>query len=190
MKSLVFICLKADFLQAVGGHAIRPVDGAVQALDPRRSPVHDANEFRAKFRRAVFEQSALGLVRGKPAWISIRFLRRFEARYFAKVSSDSEFCLEFRIGRSSRGRRDDLRGGRVVGAPKITSESDGLDLAVNAGLFKCFEGRRLGMGKARFNSTFGENPASAASLHQQKFEAVSADAVTDRGDLLALSGEL
>jgi hypothetical protein len=55
---------------------------------------------------------------------------------------------------------------------------------MNASFFKCLQGRRLGVRKAGLDAAFGENPASAASLNQQKFDAAFACAIADRSDLL------
>ena len=54
---------------------------------------------------------------------------------------------------------------------------------MNAGLLKSLEGSVLRRRKAGFDAAFGENPASAAALNQQKFDATFADAVTNSGDL-------
>ncbi len=56
---------------------------------------------------------------------------------------------------------------------------------MDTSLFKSLEGSGLGVGEAGFNAAFGENPTSAAGLNQQEFDAPSADAVTNGGDLLA-----
>jgi hypothetical protein len=56
---------------------------------------------------------------------------------------------------------------------------------MNACLFKSLEGGGLGVRKTGFNAPFGKNPASAASLNQQKFDAAFANAVTNGSDLLA-----
>ena len=55
---------------------------------------------------------------------------------------------------------------------------------MNTSLFKSLEGSRLGMRKAGFDSALGEDPACAAGLNQQEFDAASADAVTNGGNLL------
>jgi len=55
---------------------------------------------------------------------------------------------------------------------------------MNASLFKSLEGSGLRVRKAGLNAAFGENPASAAGLHQQEFDAAFTDAVTNSGDLL------
>ena len=60
----------------------------MQSPDACRSPIEDAGEFGAEFRRAVFEQALFRSFCGKPGGVSIRFLRRFQPRHFAKVGSD------------------------------------------------------------------------------------------------------
>jgi hypothetical protein len=57
---------------------------------------------------------------------------------------------------------------------------------MNTRLFQSLAGSGLRVGESAFHSTFGENPSSAASLHQQEFDPVSAYAVADRCHLLAL----
>ena len=56
---------------------------------------------------------------------------------------------------------------------------------MNTGFFKRFEGCRLGLCKAGFDSAFGENPAAIASLDEEELETPIADAVTNGGNLLA-----
>jgi hypothetical protein len=56
---------------------------------------------------------------------------------------------------------------------------------VNASLLKSLEGSGLGTRKAGFHAAFGKNPTSAASLHQQEFDAASANAVANGGNQLA-----
>jgi len=56
---------------------------------------------------------------------------------------------------------------------------------VNASLFKGLDGSGLRMRKAGFHAAFGKNPPSAASLHQQEFDAPSANVVANGGDQLA-----
>jgi hypothetical protein len=56
---------------------------------------------------------------------------------------------------------------------------------VDARLFKSLEGSGLRMRKAGFHAAFGKNPTSAASLHQQEFDAASANAVANGGNQLA-----
>jgi hypothetical protein len=86
--------LKSDFLHGVPVQAIRSVPpAAVESLDPRQSTVNDASQFAAKFRRAVIEQALLRFFSRKPGGVSIRFLWRFQPRYFAKVGSDPSVCL-------------------------------------------------------------------------------------------------
>ena len=55
---------------------------------------------------------------------------------------------------------------------------------MNARLFKSLEGSRLGVREAAFNAALGENPTSAAGLHQQKLDAASTQAIANGGDLL------
>jgi hypothetical protein len=55
---------------------------------------------------------------------------------------------------------------------------------MDARLLKSLKGRGLSERKTRLRATFGENPASSASLHQQKFNATFSDAVTNGRDLL------
>jgi hypothetical protein len=56
---------------------------------------------------------------------------------------------------------------------------------MNPGLLKSLEGSGLGMGEPRFHAAFGEDPASAARLNQQKFDAPPAKAIANGCDLLA-----
>jgi hypothetical protein len=58
---------------------------------------------------------------------------------------------------------------------------------MNTRFFKSLQRRGLGVRKAPLNAAFGENPASAARLDQQEFNAAFAYAVANRGDLLASS---
>jgi hypothetical protein len=146
----------------------------LQALDPRRSTVDDANEFRSEIRLAVFEQALLGFLSRKPCGISIRFLRRFQPRHFTKVRCDRKGGL----GGSRRSCRVRL-------ATKIVGKCDGFHPAMNARFFKRLKGCGLSAREARFDSAFGENPTPAASLNQQKLNAAFAEAVTNGGDLRA-----
>jgi hypothetical protein len=129
--------------------------------------------------------------------VSIRFLRRLEPGDFAEVGSDSGFdrsrwgggalalifiltfifIFFFIFSRS--------RGCRFRPAAEVTAEGDGFHAAMNAGFFKSFQGRRLGVREAAFNAAFGKNPTSATRLHQQEFYAAFAHAVANCGDLLA-----
>ncbi|MGB8012222.1 MAG: hypothetical protein WCF68_11445 [Terriglobales bacterium] len=59
-----------------------------------------------------------------------------------------------------------LRGCDAARAAKIAGEGNCFYPAVNASLFKSFEGSGLSVGKARFDAAFGENPTSAAGLNQ------------------------
>ena len=54
---------------------------------------------------------------------------------------------------------------------------------MNAGFFEGFEGGRFGVRAARFDAALGEDPTSAAGLHQKKFEAAAAYAVANGCDL-------
>ena len=65
----------------------------MQSADACCGSVDDASEFGAEFRRAVFQQALLRFFSGKPVGVSIRFLRRFEPRHFAKVGSDGTFWI-------------------------------------------------------------------------------------------------
>jgi hypothetical protein len=89
------------------------------------------------------------------------------------------------LGRSGSSRpRAFRRSCSVRFATEVTGEGDFFHPAMNPSLFKSLEGSRLGACEAGFNTTFGEDPTSAASLNQQEFDAASADAVTNRCDLL------
>src|ERR1035441_6093401 len=91
MQASVLKKLKADFLQFVPVPAIGSFAGAAaQSLNPRQSTVDHANEFSAECRRAVFAQTLRRFFSGKPGGVSIRFLRRFEPRHFAKVGGDAK----------------------------------------------------------------------------------------------------
>ena len=152
----------------------------MQSPNAGRGPVDDAREFCAKFRRAVFEETLLRFFSGKPGGVSIRFLRRFEPRHFAKVGGDGKRWR----GRSASSRpRVSCRSCRSLA--EVTGEGDFFHPAMNASLFKSLEGSGLGVREAGFDAAFGENPTSAASLNQQEFEAASANAITHGGDLLA-----
>ncbi len=191
--SCKFVRFKSDFVQTVRMHAIGSVaGGVVQAVDPRNSAVDHANEFFAEIWRAVFEQALLCFLGGKPRGLSIRFLRRFEARHFAKMDADGKLGLgRCRAGRCSGFFRCcSIRSSSVRSAPEIAGKWGRLHTAMNASLFKRFEGRGLGMREAGFGSAFGENPAPAAGLDEQEFQAAFADAVANGGDLLAFSSRL
>ena len=56
---------------------------------------------------------------------------------------------------------------------------------MNAGLFKRLEGRGLGLREARFDSSFGEDPAPASSLNQQELQTLAAEAIANGRNLLA-----
>jgi hypothetical protein len=172
----IFKSFKSDFLQAVPGRSLRNPRGArFESLNPRQSAVDHASEFGAEFGRTAFPQTLFRSVRGKPGGVSIRFLRRFESGDFAKMGSDGKLWL----GKSGGGL------GSVCLATEVTREGDFLHPAMNASLFESLESGGLGVGEAAFDPSLGENPASAAGLDQQEFNATSAHAVTDGGDLLA-----
>jgi hypothetical protein len=183
MKAPVLKKLKVNFLQSVLAHAIgRFVGTAVQSLNPRHSAVDDASEFSAKFRRAGFEQTLFRFFGGKPGGVSIRFLRRFEAGHLAKVGSDGKL----RLSRWGSGRaRIPGKSCTVRVAAKVAGEGDFFHPAMNPSLFKSLEGSGLGVSEAGFDAAFGKNPTSTTGLHQQEFDATSADAVAHGGDLLA-----
>lgn len=164
--------LEANFLEGVDVSADWSGVRAVEAMDAGGSFVDDAKEFGSQFRIAVFAQALLGLVGGKPTRTAIRFLRAFETRDLAKMNGDSGLVFA-----------------RLHGlAAKVARERNFFDAAMNASFFESFEGGRFGVCAARFDSTFGEDPASAAGLHQEKFEVAAADTVADGGDLLARWG--
>lgn len=73
--------------------------------------------------------------------------------------------------------------GRLVEA--IAGEGHFFDPPMNAGFFIGLKSRRLSLGQAWFGSAFGEDPAPAASLNQQEFQAPAAGAVANRCHLLA-----
>ena len=159
---------------------------AVQSLDARRGAVDDASEFGAEFGLAVFEQALLRFFDGEPGGVSIRFLRRLEPRHFAEMCGDGKLGLgEARI----RGPLVFFRCCRIRLAAEVAREGEFFHPAMNSRLFESLEGSGLGVGEAGLNAAFGENPASAASLHQEEFDAASADTVTNGGDLLASFGK-
>ncbi len=159
----------------------RSLAGAfVHSPDASRSPVDDAGKFAAEFRRTLLEQAYFRFFSGKPGGVSIRFLRRFEARHFAKVGSDGKFWLD-RSGTMPRV----LFRSCVASATEVSGEGDCFYPAMNASLFKGLESGRLGVREFGFNPTFWENPTSAASLNQQEFDAAFANAITNGSDLLA-----
>ena len=152
----------------------------MQSPNAGRGAVDDAREFGAKSRRAVFEQALLRFFSGKPGGVSVRFLRQFEPRHFAKVSSDRQLWL----GRSGdRPRVFSSFATRF--AAKVTGKGNLFHPAMNTSLFKSLQGSGLGVREAGFDAAFGEDPASAPGLNQQEFDAAPADAVTNGGDLLA-----
>jgi hypothetical protein len=176
----VFMSLKSHFVQAIFLQTIGRVSGAaLQTLNPRNGPGDNADEFGAKLWSAVFAQTLLRLFGGKPGWISLRFLRRFEPGDLAQVGNDTGWFLDPRESLPAFG---DVC--RFTFASKVTGESDCLHAAMNASFFKSLQGRGLGVSKTGFSTAFGKNPASAASLNQQKFNATLANAIADRGDLL------
>jgi hypothetical protein len=176
----VFISLKSDFVQTIFLQTIRRMTGAaLQTLNPRNGTRDNADEFGAKLWRAVFAQTLLRLFGGKPGWISLCFLRRFEPGNLAEVSNDTGWFLDPRESLLAFGD-----AWRFMFASKVTGESDCLHAAMNASFFKRLQSRGLSARKAGLNAAFGENPTSAASLNQQKFDATFPDAIADRGDLL------
>src|SRR5450755_1781164 len=70
-------------------------------------------------------------------------------------------------------------------AAEVASERNCLYPAVDASFLKRLECSRLRLCEPRLDTTFGEDPASAASLNQEKFNADFTNAVTDCGDLLS-----
>jgi hypothetical protein len=186
-----FDCLEPNFLQPVFSglnHRVihlgviqTSAEVFVQPLDAGCCSVDDANQFSTEFRRAVFEQALFCFFSGKPGGVPIRFLRRFQARYFAKVGSDGKLWLG---GSGSSTPRVSCRNCGISFAPEVAREGYVFHPAMNASLFKSLEGSGLGVREARFSAAFGENPTSAAGLYQQEFNAASANAVTNSGDLL------
>jgi hypothetical protein len=112
----------------------------VQSSNADRGPVDDAREFCAKFPRAVFEETLLRFFRGKPGGVSIRFLRRFEPRHFAKVGGDGK-RWQGRLGSS----RPCVPGRGCRFPAEVTGEGDFFHPAMNASLFKSLEGSGLGV---------------------------------------------
>lgn len=166
--------VEADSVQSIP-HAIWKVSrSAVQPLNPQQSVADNPDKFSAKFRLTVFQQQLLGFFRGSPGGISIRFLRRFEARHFAKVGVDRQLWLR-RRGSSCR----------VMLAAEVSGEWNFLHAAMHTSLFKSLERSRLCVRESAFNATLRENPTPAASLNQQEFDAAFAHAVTNGGHLLA-----
>ena len=153
----------------------------MQSPDACHGAIDDASQFGAKFLRAALKEALLRFFGGKPGGVSIRFLRRFQPRHFAKVGSD---------GKLWRGESGSSRSlafcytCSVAFATEVTGKGDCFHPAMNASLFKSLEGSGLCVRKAGLNAAFGENPASTAGLHQQEFDAAFTDAVTNSGDLL------
>jgi hypothetical protein len=58
---------------------------------------------------------------------------------------------------------------------------------MNPRFFESLEGRGLGVRQSRLGVAFGENPTSAARAHQQEFNRVIADSITNCGDLLTFA---
>jgi len=174
-QAFIFKSLKADFLQSIPRHAIWNVAGsAVQPLNTQHGPFDSPSEFRPKFRWTVFAQALFSFFSGKPAGVSIRFLRRFEPGYFAKVGIDGKLWLRRPGGRC-----------RVRLATEVSGEGNSLHTAVNTSLFKGLERGGLRMRETGFNAALGENPTPAAGLNQQELDAAFAHAVTNGGHLLA-----
>lgn len=171
VETWVFVGFEANFLQRIDVCLSRGRwDRTVQPLDAGSGFVDDAEKFGSCFRSAIFAQALLGFIGRKPARMAIRFLRAYETRDFTKMSGDSRLRFE-----------------RLIGlAAVVARERNFLDAAMNAGFFECFERGRFGVSVAGFDSTFGENPASASGLYQEKFEMAAADAVANGGDLLAV----
>jgi hypothetical protein len=181
VEASIFKGLKTDFLQFIPMAGLRmAVAFAVQSLNPRQGTVDNAGEFGAEFGGAVFEQALLRFRGRKPGGMSIRFLRQLEPSHFAKMSSDGEL----RLGGSGARRAPAFCSSGVRFPPEVAGERNLLHTAMNAGLLKGLHGSGLGVGQARLNASFGKDPPSAASLNQQKFNAVFADTVTNRSDLL------
>jgi len=59
----------------------------MQSPDACHGAIDDASQFGAKFRRAALNEVLLRFFGGKPGGVSIRFLRRFQPRHFAKVAA-------------------------------------------------------------------------------------------------------
>ncbi len=180
MQSGKFEGLESNILQGVFSGANRHGPGIfVRAADTSGGAIDDTGELGAEFVRATFQQALLCFFGGEPCGMPIRFLRRFEARNFAKVSTD---------GRAKGGnpisRVRFLCFFCIAVATKVAGEAEFFHPAVNAGFFESFECGGLGVGHAWFSAAFGENPTSAASLNQQEFDAPVAKAVANRGDLL------
>lgn len=68
----------------------------------------------------------------------------------------------------------------------ITCESGFLYAPVHPGFLEGFEGRSLRVGEAGFGASLGKRPAAGASLDQQEFDLIVADAITNRCNLLTL----
>jgi len=159
---------------------------SMQSPDACHGAIDDASQFAAKLRRAALNQALLRFFGGKPGGISIRLLRRFQAKHLAKVSSDGKLWLLGSDGRSRRrGPLLAVCRRRVGFATEVTGEGSLFHPSVNASLLKSLEGSGLGTRKAGFHAAFGKNPTSAASLHQQEFDAASANAVANGGNQLA-----
>ena len=153
----------------------------MQSPDACLCPVDDANKFGTEFRHTVFEQALLRSFNGKPGGVSLRLLRRFQARHFAKVGSDGKPGLV----RSASSRPCVFWSScRVAFAPEVSGKGDCFHPPMNASLFKSLKRSRLGVSKAAFNAAFRKNPASTPSLHQQEFNASFAHAIANGGNLL------
>lgn len=182
----VFECLETHFLECVllGSAAI---DGFEAPYSCNRA-INQSRQLVAELRCAVFEQPSLRFFRREPCGVAIRFLGRFEIGNLAQVSSDG---LASRghvvsLGRVFSGLAAGLAAGFAVGiAVVVAREGHLFDSPMNASLFKRFEGRGLGLREARFDSSFGEDPAPASSLNQQELQTLAAEAIANGRNLLA-----
>jgi hypothetical protein len=167
-------CLKTDPSQSITRRTIRSLVAAAQSLNPRNGTVYNASEFGPEFLRAIFKQTLLRARGRKPGGISIRFLGWFEPGYLAEMRGNGK--RSFRLQCVGYGARP---------PPVVARKRNFFHPAMNARFLKSLKGRGLSECKTRLHATFGKNPASAASLHQQKFNATLSHAVTNGRHLLA-----
>ena len=132
--------------------------------------IDHAGKFVAEIISTVCPEPALGFFGRKPGGIAVRLLRSVESRYRAQISVSRYF---------------NARSGAIILAADVTDERRLLDSAVDPSLFERLQSRCLSVGQPRLRAAFGKDPASAASLHQEKFYCPTAYPVTDRRDLLA-----
>jgi hypothetical protein len=90
----------------------------------------------------------------------------------------------FPVAPSGRLPRVALAAFGVAFAANIARKRRFLYSSMDTSFFEGLESSGLSMGQSRFDATFGKGPSSPAGLHQEKLDAIRADAVADGGHLL------